>query len=137
MNCVVHLLRVVSYFCTFEMITNAAGIGSDRLGSFKHLEKPDGYLLGLKVVQYDQDRPQVVYYNHVSLFMISFDGNVIQLWNHSLGQHHTVYDQNNFAVDAKNELVYLGSVSCTGFVHGRSQDTISSSTSKLTVFLEL
>ena len=83
------------------LITNAAGIGSE-FRCFKQ------YLLGLKVVQYDQDRPEVIYYNHVSLFMINFDGSVTQLWNHSLGQHHTVYDQNNFAVDAKNELVYLG-----------------------------
>lgn len=70
---------------------------------------PDGYLLGLKVVQDDQPR-MGYYYNHISLFKIEFDGNVTQLWNNSYQPSEMPFSDNLFAVDNKNGLVYLGTV---------------------------
>ena len=70
---------------------------------------PDGFLLGLKVVQIDQPHMNY-YYNHASLFKIEFDGNVTQLWNYSYQPSDVLFSDNLFAVDSKNGLVYLGTV---------------------------
>ena len=71
--------------------------------------QPKGYLLALKVVQIDQPRFGRCY-NHASLFKINFDGMVTELWNYTLNSSNDVlFDENLFAVDSENELVYLGS----------------------------
>ena len=90
--------------CTPLLGTLGSGAQNDRLST--ELGKCNGYLLGFKLVMYDQPR-QNIYYNHASLFKIEFDGRVTQLWNYSLGMHHTMFSDNLFAVDAENELVYL------------------------------
>ena len=59
---------------------------------------PNGYLLVLKASGYN--------YNKLSLFQVTFNGTVQQLWNHIL--NNTFYSPNVFDVDAKNQLVYIG-----------------------------
>ena len=66
---------------------------------------PDGYLLGLKVVQNDTPNSS---YHHATLFKIEFDGSVKQLWNYSYPHSDILTCSNLFAVDSKNKLVYLG-----------------------------
>ena len=69
---------------------------------------PDGYLLVIKVLQIDEKEPQPEYYNHASLFQVNFDGSVKQYWNHTLIYPHLLHDENLFAIDTTNQLVYLG-----------------------------
>ena len=59
---------------------------------------PNGYLLVLKA--------SGVYFNKLSLFQVTFNGTVQQLWNHTL--HNTFHSPSVFDVDAKNQLVYIG-----------------------------
>ena len=66
---------------------------------------PDGYLLGLKVVQNDTPNSS---YNHATLFKIGFDGGVKRFWNYTYPFSDALTSDNLFAVDSKNELVYLG-----------------------------
>ena len=68
---------------------------------------PDGYLLVFKDLQIDEREPPQ-YYNHASLFKVSFDGTVQEYWNHTLDKPHLLFSDNLFAVDVENELVYLG-----------------------------
>lgn len=70
---------------------------------------PNGYLLILK--SYSSDDPRYHrYYNHLSLFNVTMDGQVTELWNYS-STPHVVYDENNFAIDLESGLVYLGMMS--------------------------
>ena len=55
-------------------------------------DKPDGYLLGIL---------------GAALYKLEFDGNISHLWSYPLGSH-SLFSDNLFTVDVKNELVYLG-----------------------------
>ena len=59
---------------------------------------PDGYLLVLKASGEN-------FYN-ISLFQVTFNGTVQQLWNYTL--NNGSFDPTVFDVDAKNQLIYLG-----------------------------
>ena len=72
------------------------------------LSIPDGYLLGFKVVQVDDD-PTIPDYNHISLFTIHFNGTVTENWNYSESSSNTLYFESLLAVDLDDKLVYLGS----------------------------
>ena len=77
---------------------------------FRDLQpQPNGHLLLLKVLQIDQSR-QAYYYNHVSLFKVTLNGQVTELWNISLQDPHLLFTENGFAIDIQNQLVYLSIV---------------------------
>ena len=78
-------------------------------GSGENVGLPDGYLLGIRVLQIDRPEPPL-YYNHASLFKIGFDGSVTQFWNFSYDYPHILFSDNDFAIDTENNLVYLGVV---------------------------
>ena len=59
---------------------------------------PDGYLLVFKAA----------YSNHLSLFQVNSTGTVQGLWNFTLNEQHKLNNDNLFAVDTSNQLVYLG-----------------------------
>ena len=61
------------------------------------LTTPDGYLLVFK--------DTTIY---TSLYKVNFDGTVQRYWNFTLNYPHTLYSFNLFAVDTKDQLVYLG-----------------------------
>ncbi len=65
---------------------------------------PDGCLLAISVVKNDNLKR-----DDVSFFKIDFDGTVTKFWDFSLNGSHTLNTLGLFAVDAKSELIYLGS----------------------------
>ena len=70
-------------------------------------QMPNGYLLAFKAVQIDTRVPTYRFYNHVSLFNITLDGGVTELWNISLTEGRLMFDLSTFAVDLENNLVYI------------------------------
>ena len=65
---------------------------------------PDGCLLAISVVQIHDLKS-----DNVSVFKIDFNGTVTKFWDFSLTNSDTLNTLGLFAVDAKKELVYLGS----------------------------
>ena len=60
--------------------------------------------MAIKVLQNGKD------YNHASLFKFDFDESVAQLWNYSYDQAHQLSAENLFAIDSRNNLVYLAAL---------------------------
>ena len=86
---------------TLVFIIYSLSVGAEVL---KTRKGPNGYLLAIKVLQNGKD------YNHASLFKIDFNGSVAQLWNYSYDQAHQLFAENLFAVDSRNNLVYLAAL---------------------------
>ena len=90
MTCLL-LVIVVIAASTLSVVDSAHG--SKVPSSWREVGgKPDGYLLG---------------FLRASLYKVELDGNVSHLWSYDLGSHK-FFSDNLFAVDAENELVYLG-----------------------------
>ena len=87
------LVIVLAIICTTALRVVAGVPSSDLPSSWSRGgDEPDGYLLGIL---------------GAALYKLEFDGNISHLWSYPLGSH-SLFSDNLFAVDVKNELVYLG-----------------------------
>ena len=97
------LVTVLAIFCTCTTILSVVGsapsTSSELPSSWSDIQrkeggsKPDGYLLGTL---------------GTAFYKLEFDGNISYLWTYPLGSNQTLFDDNTYTVDVKNELVYLG-----------------------------